>query len=461
MAVCFQKLLSSLEFVNRIDAELYRPDLIRSYQCLISSTLTLHKMRYLCLIRSGTTPPDREDGLTEGAILFKTTDVRNKVISPTGDFYRIPFSIHSRMLKTRIQNGDVLLNIVGATLDVIGRSAFIADLHGQEANITQAMVFLRGKRVDVSPGYLFAYLNTEYAKDQIRRYARPTGQYNLNLHEVGEIVVPLSDRGTQNRIEELVYKSAELQESSVAKYAQAQSLLESELGLDRLSFDKPVSYAARFSEVALSQAISANRIDAQCFSPAALQYEQALSRLPNVQPLRFLTAAMVKGTQQEESPDGTIPYVSIKHIQNNEIVAEGKSRRFKGMPVAKQGDLLLAITGATIGKVGIVSRYEELTFSGDMLAITANGSIDPHYLLAFLSHRIGQVQLQRWITGSTNGHLSPHDVGRILIPRLDEKLEQRIASLIKESIDKTHESERLLEQAKHRVEALIEEAIAA
>jgi len=366
----------------------------------------------------------------------------------------IPEEDYLRLSKYSVCPGDLMISVVGT----LGNVAICTEKDVPAVFSCKSTVF-RAKNVE--PYFLLAYLNSFYGRMCLLRRQRGAVQTGLNIEDLKAIPVPRVGRDEEGYISNLIQKARTESENSKEFLQQAQSLLESELGLDKLSFDKPASYAARFSEVALSQAISANRIDAQCFSPAALQYEHVLSTLPNVQPIRFLTAAMVKGAQQKESPDGTIPYVSIKHIQNNEIVAEGNSRRFKGIPIAKRGDLLLAITGATIGKVGIVSRYEELTFSGDMLAITTNGSIDPHYLLAFLGHRIGQVQLQRWITGSTNGHLSPHDVSRILIPRLDEKLEQRIASLMKESIDKIHESERLLEQAKHRVETLIEEAIAA
>lgn len=217
----------------------------------------------------------------------------------------------------------------------------------------------------------------------------------------------------------------------------------------------------RTSESRSTRSSTSNRIDAQCFSPSALQFEHILAQLPNTDKLNFLTEVMIKGAQQNESEKGDIYYVSIKHIQGGELVAEGKTHSYSGIPVARRGDLLLAITGATIGKIGIVSRYDRLTFSGDMLAIRSKTDVDPYYLLAFLSNRIGKVQLQRWITGSTNGHLAPRDVRRVVIPRLGAELESRIAALTKESIEKVCESESLLEQAKRRVEELIEESIAA
>jgi type I restriction enzyme S subunit len=85
--------------------------------------------------------------------------------------------------------------------------------------------------------------------------------------------------------------------------------------------------------------------------------------------------------------------------------------------------------------------------------------IDPNYLLLALDHQLGQVQFIRWITGSTNGHLAPRDVARVLVPRLVDETEAQIAEFVKGSLSKRRESEQLLEQAKARVEQLIEEAV--
>ena len=169
---------------------------------------------------------------------------------------------------------------------------------------------------------------------------------------------------------------------------------------------------------------------------------------------------MAKGRQQEETATGSTDYCSIKHISGHELTDASKCQPTGDTPLAGQDDLLLAITGATIGKIGIVRRYKRLAFSGDLLCLKANSEINPHYLLCALDHTIGQIQFNRWITGSTNGHLAPRDVGRVLVPRLKKTSETRIAALVEESLKKRFESERLLDQAKTRVEKLIKEAAA-
>ncbi|MBV2186757.1 MAG: hypothetical protein KUL88_19720 [Rhizobium sp.] len=458
MAVVTSVPTSALEFGNRIDAELYRPSLRQSFERIFQTGLPVTRLRRVCIIRSGTTPPDRVDGLTEGPILFKTTDIRNGVIPPQGDYYRITDDVHRRMAKTRLEDRDVLLNIVGATLDVIGRSAFVSRL-GEEANITQAMVFLRCQTPDVLPGFLFAYLNTRYGQDQIARYARPTGQYNLNLQEVGHICIPLLPTHKQRAIEQLILSASALQDVSMASYAQAEKHFESELGLNTLTFQKPIGYAARFSTVGWSETISAGRVDAQCFAPDARFYESWLRAHTRCDRLGALLQSTSKGRQQVDADDGSTDYCSIKHINGRELVEVSKCFPQADTLLARPKDLLLAITGATIGKIGIVKRYEQLAFSGDLLCLRANESIDPHYLLLALDHKIGQVQFIRWITGSTNGHLAPRDVARVLVPRLSGEVEAKIADLVKDSLARRQESEQLLESAKKRVEQLIEEAV--
>jgi restriction endonuclease S subunit len=141
-------------------------------------------------------------------------------------------------------------------------------------------------------------------------------------------------------------------------------------------------------------------------------------------------------------------------ISDSKCTSGGKTR------FAEMSDLLLAITGATIGKIGMVTRNEYIAFSGDLLRLRCHESVQPEYLLTVLASPIGQTQFQRWITGSTNGHLGPKDVLRIQIPRLPEQAERRIATLVKESLQTRRDSEELLTQARTRVEQLIEEAAA-
>ncbi len=282
----------------------------------------------------------------------------------------------------------------------------------------------------------------------------------LILKDFSRIRVPDFPKTDQAQIEVIVKKAIKTNRQCKEFSAQAEHLLESELGLNKLNSKKPTGYAGRFSTVSLSDAFNAGRIDAQCFAPNAIFYQNWLRNHAQCDRLTHLLEAMVKGRQQEETAKGSADYCSIKHISGHELTGASKCQPTADTPLAVQDNLLLAITGATIGKIGIVKRYKRLAFSGDLLCLKVNSEINPHYLLVALDHEIGQVQSTRWITGSTNGHLAPRDVGRVLVPRLKKGIESRIARLVEESLSKCVESEMLLNQAKTRMEQLIEEEAA-
>lgn len=179
-----------------------------------------------CLVRSGTTPSDREDSLRSGVVLLKTGNIRGAILTreETDDFYFISPELASGMSKTKLQTGDVLINIVGATTDVIGRVALIGD-DFPEANITQAMALLRPRSKQINSAVLFAFLSGKYGQFQVQRFARPTGQYNLNLPEVSGFKVRCFSDDFQKAIEKAVFTAHSTLKFSKTFYTQAETLL--------------------------------------------------------------------------------------------------------------------------------------------------------------------------------------------------------------------------------------------
>ncbi|SLM29636.1 hypothetical protein MTBBW1_1900001 [Desulfamplus magnetovallimortis] len=305
----------------------------------------------------------------------------------------------------------------------------------------------------IDPYYLLAYLNSNYGRKCLLRRQRGAVQTGLNKDDLKTVPVPIFSDIIHNYIGQLIRKALKLNFESQVLTTKTQQLLENELGLDKLKFENPVGYEANFSEI-----VFARRIDSQCYRPEYINYEKHLREHSQIDDLRNLVESSVKGKQMAISSDGTLNYASIKDIQGLELISDSFCHFSSDTRIADKGDLLLAITGATIGKIGIIDRYDRLAFSGDLLGLKVKNNIDPFYLLAVMQSPIGQSQCKRWITGSTNGHLAPQDVGKIVIPRLGNQKEQLISEKINESLKARCESEILLEKAKTRVEELIEKA---
>lgn len=83
--------------------------------------------------------------------------------------------------------------------------------------------------------------------------------------------------------------------------------------------------------------------------------------------------------------------------------------------------------------------------------------IEPEYLTLVINSIAGQMQAERDSGGSIIKHWKPNQVKNILIPILPKLIQQKIASLIQKSHEARRKSKELLEQAKRKVEKLIEQ----
>lgn len=450
--------LSELEFGNRIDGEIYNPRLKVSKTQLLKTGFTIKKLKETCIIKSGTTPKDRDDSIKEGPILFKTTDIRNSVINPSSNYYHISDKIYNRMSTTKLVENDVLLNIVGATLDVIGRSAFIAN-YFEKANITQAMVFLRIKK-DLKPGYLFSYLNTKYAQDQIKRFARPTGQFNLNLNEVGRIEIPIISTEEQILIHNLILKSGVLMKSSSDLMEQANNLLEQGLGLDKIIFDNPRSYIANFSEV-----INNNRSDADFYQTKFKQLAKHINTLNTVYLGSICT--FLKGFEvgTPAYTDCGPTFIRVSNLttdgftfgNSDKHISEETCKNLKKFQ-PKIGDILLTKDG-TIGTCNVVDEEVQGIISSGIMNLTLNDTnISKEYLALVINSQICQMQADRDCSGALITHWKPEQIRKLKIPILEKETMIKLAELVSYSKIARKQSKDLLAQAKNRVEQLIEEA---
>ena len=450
MAVWSNTALSAVETqFGRFDAEFYKPEFLETDRVL--SSIDVVDLRGVAKkIDVGHVGPMVSNYSENGILLLQTQNVREFFLDIRSSI-RITPAFHASLSKSQVHAGDILIARSGS----FGSAA----IYLENAVINSAdIIIVQIDDLRVNPLYALTFMNTRHGSAQLIRFASGGVQGHVNLRILEHFRIPVFDLVAQEQVAQFVQKAYAAGKASSTFYETAQKLLESELGLDKLTFQRPIGYSARFSTVGWSETFSAGRVDAQCFSPDALFCGSWLHTHARCDHLRKLLCSTEKGRQQADSAGGSKDYCSIKHINAREIVEAAKCFPKADTPMAGLDDLLLAITGATIGKVGIVKRYERLAFSGDLLCLRTSESVDPHYLLLVLDHKIGQVQFNRWITGSTNGHLAPRDAARVLVPRLSNETESKISELVKSSLSKRKESEQLLEQAKSRVEQLIEEA---
>ena len=408
----------------------------------------------LCYIKSGTTPKDRDENLKEGVILLKTNDIRNNVLLHGSDYFYIDEKCNKAMASSELKFGDVLINIVGATTEVVGRVAFVPK-DFPKANITQAMSYLRLKEKTINPEILFLFLQTKYGINQTRRITRPTGQYNINNKELGSFKIPQFSSDFQSRIEQIVKSAHAKIAESKALYTEAEDALLSELGLKDWKSQKESVSIKSFSDFAKS-----GRLDSEYYQPKYDELEEKIKSFPHktVAELQLFNA---RGVQPDYVIDGTVSIVNSKHILENGLDYENFEKTslefFNANDRAKieKGDILIYTTGANIGRTQSYLRSEEALASNHVNILRLK-EVNPIYAALVLNSKIGRLQTEKFCTGSAQAELYPYDIEKFIIPFLPESSQSSIAEKIQKSFSLHAESKRLLEQAKRMVEDEIE-----
>jgi restriction endonuclease S subunit len=452
MAVWSTTDLSSVTHFDRIDGEYYLPSYLSNHDILSSIETVPLPQRFLV---SDGNHLSVSKYFSDNAEIpyFRGQDV-NDFFLENASPVRIPERVYksSMMQRSHFQEADVLLSIVGT----IGSLSVVPKSIGSATGSCKIAI-LRSKG-EYSPFLLAAFLLSRYGQLQIKRNTRGAVQMGLILKDLIRIRVPLFSSKSILEIEELVKNAIVSNNLSKEFHDQSQQILESKLGLDKLSFQKPVGYTAQFSEMELSR-----RLDAQHYQAQFTQLLSHLAKFPS-RIVREIRTCNRRGIQPIYVTDGTYEVINSQHLGPKHINYDGlqktSPKAFAASPVAhiRQNDLLIYTTGAYIGRTNVYLSDAPAFASNHVNILRITPDIDAAYMAMVFQSMIGQFQTQKHSRGSAQAELYPNDIDKFVVPILPFEQQTIIGDLVRESLIKKRESARLLEQAKTRVEQLIEEA---
>lgn len=136
--------------------------------------------------------------------------------------------------------------------------------------------------------------------------------------------------------------------------------------------------------------------------------------------------------------DNGIPFLrSGDFSETNEIkfsellhIKENIHNKLMANSQLKNGDLLVAIVGATIGKIGVYKYENEANINQAICAVRLQGALDPYYVQAFLQTNIGQKIIERIKRPVARANINIEEVGNFPIPLLNSSLQKQIVEII-------------------------------
>ena len=462
MAVCSSISISQVEYL-RLDADFYHPKYLKELEIwnALDGCVGVAKLSHLisASIRTGRTPSSRHikeedeivpfiktDGIREGRINFDSAGDLPKRVLTGSDF---------------IPADSVVVTIIGATPEIVGRAAIVRDADPRCVTNQNVAVITTNSKCD--PYFLTAYFQTSFGRDQLWRHSRRTEQVNLNCREVERVLVPTPEVSLQNEIGDLIRASFAATDDSESLYTQAQQLLEAELGLDKLCFDKPLGYAARFSDTFVDR-----RIDAEYFQPQFKQVnDHVKAHLSGCQPLLSVCASLKPNIDPSKSPTDIFDYIELANIKSSLGVIEGATRAVGGSLPSRArrkvmaGDVLASSVVGSIDKSALINQEVSGFIASTGFFHLRPQNVSPEYLFMLVKSRLVRMQLQQQSTGGILSAVPDSRLRYVVVPTTPQSTQDQITQLVKLAHAKYAESKLLVEKAKARVEQLIEDAVRA
>jgi len=354
--------------------------------------------------------------------------------------------------QNRLEHGDVVLTRTG------GNYGDAACYLGVPSPVYASAHCLVIRPKEVSGPLLSVYLNTQIGQMLIKRGVYGSSQPEIAPDYLKTIPIPRFGNEQERSIEELVRSRLVLDQKSDSLYLQAEQLLLDELGFKDLDLSHQLYYTVPFRKTK-----EADRLDAEHFQPKYEHLEKHLAEYRNgAKPLGSLIYPITNGYDYREFSSVGVPYLRVGDVRAGWLdlfSAERILPRFIKKDIAlSPGDVLFTRKG-TYGVASKVREGEEVSvISSEImrLRLLPNSVILPDFLAVFLNTTPARMQVEKYVHGFSNYSITQAGIQRLLIPLLDKPYQERIAELVTQSWEARQKARQLLEEAKTKVENLIE-----
>lgn len=447
---------SHLNFASRLDAEHYSPRFVPIHQRLQRNKLIKLRRTLTHPVITGHTPSTKVSSYYEpGTIKFiKTNNLREDRIDISEVNY-ISEAGNSLISASELQPDDVIVTIIGATEEIIGRAARVHRDLGR-ANINQNIALIRSR---LPAGYLTVFINSHYGREQLIWISRQTGQVNLNCREVEEIAVPLFSQKFILTIHRLNDKRHELLIKSVAFYDQAEKVLLSEPDLANWQPRHTLTFTGSYRDV-----IQSRRLDAEHFQPKYVDLRERIRNYPHgyckITDIVYTSQEMVS---PRETPDQSFQYVELSDINKSVGVIEeakrilGKEAPSRARMVIRAGDVIASSVQGSLDKVALVPDSLDGSVGSTGFFVFRPRTVESGYLFALIKSIVVREQMACEAAGTILAAVPAKNLKNIIVPKIPSSKRQEIDELVRQSHAARQQAKALLAKAKRAVEMAIEE----
>lgn len=462
---------SKLEGAKRIDAEYYQPEYLDMEKKIKKFKNYLFKN---LIIDFSSGKNLKQSNKLESKIKFiRTQNVRPVLIDKEG----MSFLNITEKDFPKSAEGDLLFVRVG---EGVGNSSVVTP---EFAGNTFSDNVIRAKINQIDPYFVSIFLNCKYGYLYCDRVSKGTARPLISRENVNAIRIPFISNKINDYCKDTILKSSELMQQSEKNYSQAKNLLLEELKIKNLDLNDKLSYVVKLSEVEKYK-----REDAEYFQPKYRNLIEHIKKNCNgvllgelvsikkgIEPGAdaYLDPSFDEASAGKEGKPAFAPtaselwrgkqFIRVSSISkygindnDQKYLSEDLYNELKEKYEPKKGEILLT-KDASLGIAHVLKSDIEGIMSGGILRLKLkNKNIQGEYLALCLNSIIGKMQAEQDAGGSVIMHWKPEQIKKIIIPILSKNTQEKISSLICGSFIARKKAKELLEEAKSKVEEMIE-----
>ena len=201
------------------------------------------------------------------------------------------------------------------------------------------------------------------------------------------------------------------------------------------------------------------RLDVSYYNPAYRKIYEKLEKCPfKIFTLKSISQCIFSGmTPLSKGSDYTtknngIPFIRSGDLREDDIIdfdsllyiKKETHQKMKSSQL-KEGDLLIAIVGATIGRVCVYTYREEANINQAIAGVRLKEDINPFYVKWFLLTNLGQTQLNRLKRPVARANINLEEVGFLKVPVPPPKIQNKIVAIMDKALKEKREKEKKAE----------------
>ncbi|EEQ4058337.1 restriction endonuclease subunit S [Escherichia coli] len=432
--------------VERLDPNFYQPSLVENDKLIKSKGWVELQSLYEASGIGNTSAVERYYSEAADSIPYISGKVIKSFNIDLDECQRISLDSHKNELtKSALKPTDVLVIRKGDM-----GNACVVPSEVNEANCSSEVIYLKMK-ASSDPYYLVSYLNCDQGQKAFKRLGRGTIIPGVSLLDVPRLPIPKVSEFVQKYIGDKVRQAEQLR--AWAKLLRTS--VDAHLNSLNLPINEPPALLNRVSAQTME-----DRLDPRPYRTHYLCLVREIEKLPHdsISTLVELASGCPVSSNDFLENSG-IPLVRIRNIGFDDFIGldTGVSQDvYQDATKYQAKDKMIVVGMDGIFRAQFFISDELPMLVNQRVAMLSPQNIRGELLTHWLNRPEGQMQLNQWAVKTTVEHTSLSDIGRVLIPRLDKSLENKLADYLLNARLAYRYAKFLTQVAKTLVEALIE-----